>query len=263
MRYHCVDVCDPEAVRRVIGQIDDRWERIDGVVHGAGVLEDKMLVDKTPESFARVFRTKVDGARALVAALDGRPELRFLVLFGSVSGVFGNPGQADYSAANDALDTMARHWSGRLAGRVVSVDWGPWASAGGGMVSPELEREYARRGISMIAPEDGVAALFGELAWGEHDTCQAVYMAGGAESAAAFAGGGVAAPVSAQDSSLAHPGKISRLLPSCLPTPSEIRARSAVPPNRAQAPLLCDRTLPHPAAGSTAGTRARDYTADS
>ncbi|HTC80766.1 MAG TPA: SDR family NAD(P)-dependent oxidoreductase, partial [Acidimicrobiia bacterium] len=209
VRYHCVDVCDPEAVRRVIGQIDDRWERIDGVVHGAGVLEDKMLADKTPESFARVFRTKVDGARALVAALDGRPELRFLVLFGSVSGVFGNPGQADYSAANDALDSLARLWNGRLAGRVVSIDWGPWASAGGGMVSPELEREYARRGISMIAPEDGVAALFGELAWGDHDTCQAVYMAGGAASADAFAGGDVAAPVSVQP----RPRAVSALPP--------------------------------------------------
>jgi malonyl CoA-acyl carrier protein transacylase/phosphopantetheinyl transferase len=66
------------------------------------------------------------------------------------------------------------------------------------MVSPELEREYARRGISMIAPEDGVAALFGELAWGDHDTAQAVYMAGGPDSAAAFAGGEVAAAVPLQ-----------------------------------------------------------------
>ena len=181
----------------MIQDIDDRWERIDGVVHGAGVLEDKMLADKTPESFARVFHTKVEGARALGSALEGRSELGFLVLFGSVSGVFGNPGQVDYSAANDALDTLARLWNGRLPGRVVSVDWGPWASAGGGMVSPELEREYARRGISMIAPEDGVAALFGELAWGDRGVCQAIYMAGGGDSAAAFAGGEVAAALPA------------------------------------------------------------------
>src|SRR5258708_18374875 len=199
------------AVGRVIQDIDERWERIDGVIHGAGVLEDKVLADKTPESFTRVFRTKVEGARALVAALEGRRKLGFLVLFGSVSGVFGNPGQVDYAAANDALDTLARTWNGRLAGRVVSVDWGPWASAGGGMVSPELEREYTRRGISMIAPEDGVAALFGELAWGDHDTCQAVYMAGGADSAAAFANGEVAAPVSVQPRARAA---------SALPAPS-------------------------------------------
>ena len=130
VRYHSVDVSEAEAVRRVIEDIHDRWGRIDGVIHGAGVLEDRMLADKTPESFDRVFRTKVDGARGLAAALQGRPPLRFFALFGSVSGVFGNPGQVDYAAANDALDTLARMWDGRVAHRVVSLDWGPWASTG-------------------------------------------------------------------------------------------------------------------------------------
>ena len=185
MRYHSVDVSEAEAVRRVIEDIHDRWGRIDGVIHGAGVLEDRMLADKTPESFDRVFRTKVDGARGLAAALQGRPPLRFFALFGSVSGVFGNPGQVDYAAANDALDTLARMWDGRVAHRVVSLDWGPWASTGSGMVSPELEREYARRGIVTISPEDGVAALFAELAWGDRGNSQVIYMGSG--STAAFA----------------------------------------------------------------------------
>jgi acyl transferase domain-containing protein/NADP-dependent 3-hydroxy acid dehydrogenase YdfG len=188
VRYHSVDVCDADGVRQVMVEIHDRWERIDGVIHGAGVLEDRLLADKTPESFSRVFGTKVDGARALVAALEGRPPLRFFALFGSVSGVFGNPGQVDYAAANDALDTLARMWTANarhIAHRVVSVDWGPWASTNGGMVSPELEREYARRGIVMIPPEEGVTALFSELAWGDQEHCQVVYMGG---STAAFAG---------------------------------------------------------------------------
>jgi hypothetical protein len=88
--------------------------------------------------------------------------LAFLALFGSVSGVFGNRGQVDYAAANDALDTLACRWAAELPGRVVSVDWGPWA--GGGMISPELEREYARRGVSLIEPDAGVACLLAELA---------------------------------------------------------------------------------------------------
>ncbi len=194
VRYHSVDVCDAGAVRRIIEEIHDRWERIDGVIHGAGVLEDRVLADKTPESFSRVFRTKADGALALASALESRPPAAFVALFGSVSGVFGNPGQVDYAAANDALDTAARMWNGRLGCRVVALDWGPWASAGGGMVSPELEREYARRGISMISPEHGVAALFGELAWGDPSHCQVVYMGGDGGSAAAFAGEASAVP---------------------------------------------------------------------
>jgi acyl transferase domain-containing protein/NAD(P)H-dependent flavin oxidoreductase YrpB (nitropropane dioxygenase family) len=174
-RYHVVDVRDGDAVRSVIADIYARHGRLDGVIHGAGVLEDKRMSDKGVESFERVFRTKVDGARNLVSAL--RPDLGFLVLFGSVAGVFGNKGQADYAAANDALDSLARTWAGRFAGRVVAIDWGPWAGAG--MVSPELEREYVRRGVGLINVDDGVACLLRELAWGPKDLAQVVYLRAG------------------------------------------------------------------------------------
>jgi NAD(P)-dependent dehydrogenase (short-subunit alcohol dehydrogenase family) len=180
-RYHVVDVRDGDAVRSIVNDIYARHGRLDGVIHGAGVLEDKRMSDKGVESFDRVFRTKVDGARHLVSAL--RDDLGFLVLFASVAGVFGNKGQADYAAANDALDSLARAWSGRFSGRVVAVDWGPWAGAG--MVSAELEREYTRRGVGLIDVEDGVACLLRELAWGPRDLSQVVYLRdpsfGGAE----------------------------------------------------------------------------------
>jgi NAD(P)-dependent dehydrogenase (short-subunit alcohol dehydrogenase family) len=171
-RYHVVDVRNCEAVRSVVADIYARHGRLDGVIHGAGVLEDKRMSDKGVESFERVFRTKVDGARYLVSAL--RPDLGFLVLFASVAGVFGNRGQADYAAANDALDSLARRWSGEFQGRVVAVDWGPWAGAG--MVSAELEREYGRRGVGLINVDDGVACLLRELAWGPPDVSQVVYL---------------------------------------------------------------------------------------
>jgi NAD(P)-dependent dehydrogenase (short-subunit alcohol dehydrogenase family) len=140
------------------------------------VLADRLLADKSPEEFTRVWETKVDGARALASAV--RDDLRFLVLFGSVSGVFGNRGQVDYAAANDALDTLARIWAGRTRGRVVAVDWGPWAAPddGTGMVSAEVQREYARRGIGLIEPADGVACLLAELASGTEP--QVMYMCG-------------------------------------------------------------------------------------
>jgi hypothetical protein len=89
----------------------------------------------------------------------------FFVVFGSVAGVHGNRGQADYAAANDACDTLAHVWRTRLRGRVLVADWGPWA--GGGMVSPELAREYARRGVGLIDPDAGVAALLREIAHGD------------------------------------------------------------------------------------------------
>ena len=174
VRYHAVDVRDQDAVSALVDGVYRRHGRLDGIVHGAGVLADRLLVDKTPEGFARVWATKVDGARALAAA--ARADLGFLVLFGSVSGVFGNRGQVDYAAANDALDTLARIWAPRAHGRVLALDWGPWASTDGGtgMVSTELTREYARRGIGVIEPAHGVACLLAELAGGTDP--QVVYM---------------------------------------------------------------------------------------
>jgi acyl transferase domain-containing protein/NAD(P)H-dependent flavin oxidoreductase YrpB (nitropropane dioxygenase family)/NAD(P)-dependent dehydrogenase (short-subunit alcohol dehydrogenase family)/acyl carrier protein len=175
VRYTALDVRDAAAVSRFVADVRARHGRLDTIVHGAGLCEDKLLADKTPESFDRVFGTKVDGARAIVAAAP--PDLAHLVVFGSVSGVFGNRGQADYAAANDALDTLARTWRhGRVARRVLSVDWGPWAPEAGGMVTAELAREYARRGVGMIDPAEGVAALLAELAFGPADRCQAGFL---------------------------------------------------------------------------------------
>ena len=181
VRYHSADVRDPDALAAIVRQVRKRHGRIDGVVHGAGVLDDRLIRDKTPDSFHQVFSTKVDGARALVSALaEGDcSELRFLALFGSVSGVLGNRGQADYAAANDALATLAREWSGQFKGRVVSLDWGPWASADGGMVSEELAREYTRRGIALIDPDQGAACLLRELALPDAEAAaQVVYLCG-------------------------------------------------------------------------------------
>ncbi|MEU9125990.1 SDR family NAD(P)-dependent oxidoreductase [Streptomyces sp. NPDC048506] len=161
VRYHAADVTDEAAVRAVAQDVRARHGRLDGIVHGAGTLEDRLLRDKDPASFARVFTTKVDGARHLYAVAG--EDTGFLVLFGSVSGVFGNRGQADYAAANDALDTLARTWSARTGRRVLAVDWGPWAAAGGGMVTPELERAYARRGVPLLDPDAAVGALLDEL----------------------------------------------------------------------------------------------------
>ncbi|TMQ92251.1 SDR family NAD(P)-dependent oxidoreductase [Actinomadura soli] len=163
VRYHSGDVRDPDAVRDVVESVYAWHGRLDGVVHGAGIVEDRLIRDKTPESFARVYRTKVDGASALAQAVQ--PDIGFFVVFGSVAGVYGNRGQADYAAANDACDALAGVWRTRLRGRVLVADWGPWA--GGGMVTPELAREYARRGVGLIEPDAGAAALLREIAHGD------------------------------------------------------------------------------------------------
>jgi acyl transferase domain-containing protein/NAD(P)-dependent dehydrogenase (short-subunit alcohol dehydrogenase family)/NAD(P)H-dependent flavin oxidoreductase YrpB (nitropropane dioxygenase family) len=190
VHYHAVDIRDHAGIRATVDAVLDRHGRLDGVIHGAGVLDDRLVRDKTPAAFRDVFDAKFAGAEVLADAVErglggiGSKELTFLVMFGSISGVFGNRGQADYSAANDALDALSRLWADRFAGQVLCVDWGPWESAAGGMVSEDLKREYERRGIGLIDPDEGVACLLAELGAGQsgsrasEGTSQVVYLCG-------------------------------------------------------------------------------------
>jgi acyl transferase domain-containing protein/NAD(P)H-dependent flavin oxidoreductase YrpB (nitropropane dioxygenase family) len=174
--YHTVDARDPESIRHLVKEIHAEHGRLDGVVYAAGVIDDHLVVDKDPDAFAAVYNTKVDGARALLAELSELPAgPKFVVLFGSIAAALGNRGQADYAAANDALEAISAH----APGRVTTVHWGPWAPADlhGGMVSPELSRSYAERGIALIDPADGVASLLRELAWGRSSSV--IYTASG------------------------------------------------------------------------------------
>jgi NADP-dependent 3-hydroxy acid dehydrogenase YdfG len=160
--YHCADVRDGAAVSRVLDAIYSRHERIDGVIFAAGVLEDGLAANKTAESFARVYDTKVAGSRNLLAAL--RADTEFVIFFSSVAATFGNRGQADYAAANDVLDQLARGSRAGSSLRVRSIAWGPWSGAG--MVGPDLERLYRERGIDLITVEAGVQAFLDELGSG-------------------------------------------------------------------------------------------------
>ncbi|GGM09597.1 type I polyketide synthase [Micromonospora yangpuensis] len=182
VRYHALDVRDATATRALLAGIHAEHGRIDGVVYAAGIIEDKLIAEKDPASFTRVFDTKVDGARAVLAALDelsGTP--RFVVFFGSIAAAYGNRGQADYAAANDALDTIGGRYAAGTGVRCLTVHWGPWAPGAGhgGMVTAELSREYARRGIGLIDPEEGALALLRELAWADAAVTSVVYTASG------------------------------------------------------------------------------------
>ncbi|GLZ41819.1 type I polyketide synthase [Actinokineospora sp. NBRC 105648] len=178
--YRSLDVRDGAAVRQLVKDVHTRHGRLDGVVYASGVLDDRLMLEKGDESFRRVFSTKADGARALLDGLDEagvRPA--FTTFFGSVSAVFGNRGQTDYAAGNDALETLGARFAERTGCRVLTVHWGPWAPTAehGGMVSAELARDLDRRGVRLIDPAAGTACLLRELAHGGRDTRAVVYTA--------------------------------------------------------------------------------------
>ena len=158
--YFPVDVRDDRAFENLIDHVYASFGHINAVIHGAGVIEDKLLEDKTSGSFARVFDTKVRSAFTLARKLRS-DSLKFLVFFSSVAGRFGNRGQTDYAAANEVLNKLAVSLDRQWPGRIVSINWGPWAQAG--MVTLDVQRQLIERGMSVIDPIAGRRAFDREL----------------------------------------------------------------------------------------------------
>ena len=160
VEYHSVDVRNAEAFGGLIDRIYAEQGRLDVVIHGAGIIEDKLIRDKTPESFDRVMHTKADSAFLLSRKL--RPErLQCLLLMSSVTAAFGNRGQADYAAANGIMNGLSVILSAQWPAHVVAMNWGPWASSG--MVSEEVRQQFLARGIQMVPLDGGALAALREI----------------------------------------------------------------------------------------------------
>ena len=174
--YRSVDIRDSNAVSELLEVIRQAHGPIRGIVHGAGVLADRLIVDKTREQFAHVYGTKVAGLRNLLAA-TGSDDLRFIALFGSTTGRFGRSGQVDYAVANEVLNKMAQAESRRHpACHAVCINWGPWD---GGMVTPALKKVFSGEGIGLIGLTAGGKLLAREIA--AHDApVEVIVLAGSA-----------------------------------------------------------------------------------
>jgi acyl transferase domain-containing protein/NAD(P)H-dependent flavin oxidoreductase YrpB (nitropropane dioxygenase family)/short-subunit dehydrogenase len=180
LEYHQVDARDRAAMARLIEQAETRFGNLDGVIHGAGIMEDKLLKDKTPDSFDRVFGTKAASA-VLLTELVKPEQLKFFVFFASITSRYGNKGQADYGAGNEILSKMALQLDRTWPCRVVAACWGPWSRIG---MTADLEQHLTRRGLKMISPEEGPSMLIDELMFGKKGDTE-VIIAGGSERATA------------------------------------------------------------------------------
>jgi NAD(P)-dependent dehydrogenase (short-subunit alcohol dehydrogenase family)/acyl carrier protein len=158
--YLPCDVTDPAATAAALDQVRAKWGPITGIVHGAGVLADKRLAEKTSDDFQWVFGAKIGGLRSLLAATAADP-LNVICLFSSVAARTGNAGQADYAMANEVLNRVAHELAHTRPGCVVkSIGWGPWA---GGMVTPVLKAKFDELGLPLIPLENGARRFVEEL----------------------------------------------------------------------------------------------------
>jgi NADPH:quinone reductase-like Zn-dependent oxidoreductase/SAM-dependent methyltransferase/NADP-dependent 3-hydroxy acid dehydrogenase YdfG len=157
------DVASRAQVEHAVAAIGGSQPPLRGVVHAAGVLDEGVLMQQDARRFARVMAAKVEGAWNLERATRHLP-LDFFVLFSSVAGVFGSPGQANHAAANAFLDAFAHHRRARGL-PAISIDWGAWAAVGAA-VEEEALRRIARQGIGRMRPDDALSALEAVLADG-------------------------------------------------------------------------------------------------
>ncbi|MEZ9539457.1 phosphopantetheine-binding protein, partial [Shewanella sp. 10N.286.51.B8] len=150
--YISMDVSSDDAIKQSLSA----FKSITGIIHGAGVLADKHIQDKTLAELGRVYGTKVTGFAGIINAIDAS-KLKLVAMFSSAAGFYGNTGQSDYSMSNEILNKTALQLANNYPqAKVMSFNWGPWD---GGMVSSALKKMFVERGVYVI-PLDKGANLF-------------------------------------------------------------------------------------------------------
>ncbi|WP_439956075.1 type I polyketide synthase [Nocardia yamanashiensis] len=181
VRIESCDVADAVRLREILAGIPAHTP-LTGVVHTAGVLDDTVVTSLTPSRIDAVFAPKVDGAWNL-HRLTADTNLTMFVLYSSVSGVLGGPGQGNYAAANAFLDALAAHRRARgLA--ATSLAWGPWAQEGMAARLAEANRgRLNRSGLVELSAAEGLR-LFDRTLAGAQSHCVPAHL-----DRAALAGG--------------------------------------------------------------------------
>ncbi len=166
-----VDVADREPLRAALSSVLDRFGRIDGVIHTAGLPGGGFIHTRSSEQVEAVLRPKVSGTRVLMGLLEEmNPNLDFVVFASSLASVIGLHGNVDYTAANAYLDAHAAQLNGASKAFVVSIGWGPWSETGMALnieASGELkERMHSYLQNEGISNRQGVEAFRRILSYG-------------------------------------------------------------------------------------------------
>lgn len=128
VRIYSADCSGYRRMKTILDDLRQSYGTIDGIIHGAGVEGEGLMVRKDEKKFANVLNPKVDGTWIL-DRLTQTDNLDFLVLFSTVATFLMNPGQSDYTAANAYLDSFAEYRS-RQGKKTLAVNWVTWKETG-------------------------------------------------------------------------------------------------------------------------------------
>ena len=152
------DVTDANSIRTLFDEAQAAGYPIRGVVHAAAVFDDATMETLDQRQYQRVIEPKIHGALVLHDVSLGR-EIDFFVLYSSITTAFGNPGQANYVAANAFLEALAQHR--RAAGLPAqAIGWGAIADAGYLARNEDLRDQLASKlGADPLSTRDAMALL--------------------------------------------------------------------------------------------------------
>lgn len=163
--YVAADVSRREDMEELVSKAKARFGRIDGVIHGAGVLRDSLALHKTTEEMSEVLAAKIYGTLNLNEATRGE-RLDFFALFSSVSAVTGNIGQLDYAYANSFMDYFVDFRIGEKAqGKTVAINWPLWEN-GGMNVDDNAKVLLHQAGLVPLNDDEGIRIFEACLAAG-------------------------------------------------------------------------------------------------
>jgi malonyl CoA-acyl carrier protein transacylase len=156
--YYTCDVTDSKAVDDCLSKVVKRYGKIDGIIHGAGVLRDGFLDQMTPDDFSIVANVKFLGAWNLFSAAQ-KAGLKFFVGLSSVAAIQGNPGQTNYAAANRMMSALIRYLSCQNKAVRFKALMLPPIEGAGMAEDPEVREMLKRKGVGYIHINE-LAGLF-------------------------------------------------------------------------------------------------------
>ena len=169
VEIHPADLSSRDDVESLFARFGNDLNRLAGVVHAAGVLDDGLIDSQTVERFASVLKPKITAARWL-DELTQELDLDLFVLYSSAASVLGSPGQSNYATGNAYLDGLAFRRR-QLGLPAVAINWGPWTE---GMADdPRILKRLALQGITPLSVDEAHAALDQMLA---NETIQATVL---------------------------------------------------------------------------------------
>ncbi|MDQ3021354.1 MAG: SDR family NAD(P)-dependent oxidoreductase [Bacteroidota bacterium] len=156
VKIYKADVTSKDDIEKVLKEIKKSKNPLKGIVHSVGVLDDGVLINQTKEKFDKVMAPKILGALYL-HELTKKMDLDFFVMYSSVASMLGSAGQANHSAANAFLDSLAHHRKNKNL-HTLSINWGVWSEIGSA-AAKGADKQEKIAGISSINPEQGIRAL--------------------------------------------------------------------------------------------------------